>query len=174
MKQILLLVFCTLLAASGVAQTTRAIDAKLTLGLSSEEGKKLLQAKLTSGGKPVEGASVEFLVSRQFGQLSLGKDQTLDDGTAAVDFPADLPGGKTGELQVTAVVQAPAELAGASAQGVFGGATVLQESPDVFPRALWAPRAPVLLIVSFTAILAVVWCSYAFVVRELWALSKGE
>ena len=174
MRQILLLIFCTLLAASGVAQTTRAIEAKLTLGLSSEEGKKQLQATLKSGGKPVEGASIEFMVSRQFGQLSIGKDQTLDDGTAAVDFPADLPGGKTGELQVTAVVQSPAALAGASAQGVFGGAAVLHDSPDVFPRALWAPRAPVLLIVSFTAILAIVWCIYAYVVRELWALAKGK
>lgn len=174
MKQIFLLIFGALLTASGIAQTTRATEAKLTLALSSEEGKKQLQATLTSGGKGVEGATVEFLISRSFGQLPLGKDQTLDDGTAQVDFPSDLPGGKTGELTVTAVVQAPASLAGTTATGVFGGAAIVHESPDVFPRALWAPRAPVLLIVSFTAILAAVWCSYAFVVRELWALAKGK
>lgn len=174
MKALFPLILCMLLGASGMAQTTRAVEAKLTLALTSEEGKKQIQATLTSGGKAVEGATVEFLVPRLFGQLPLGKDQTLDDGTAQVAFPSDLPGGTTGQLQVTALVQAPAALAGTTASGVFGGATMVHESPDVFPRALWSPRAPVLLIVSFVAILAAVWCSYAFVVRELWALAKGR
>lgn len=173
MNRIVSLMLCMLLCASGVAQTTRSVEAKLSLEVTSEEGKKQLQATLTSGGKPVEGATVEFLVSRLFGQLPVGKDQTLDDGTADIAFPPGLSGGNAGELHVTAVVQAPASLAGTIASGVFEAA-IVQDAPEVFPRALWAPRAPVLLIVTFILILATVWFSYAFVVRELWALTKGR
>ena len=174
MKGFFVLIFCALLGASAMAQTTRAVEAKLSLALTSEEGKKQIQATLTSGGKGVEGATVQFLVPRLFGQLPLGTDQTLDDGTAEVAFPSDLAGGETGQLQITAVVQAPAKLVGTTASGVFGGAAIVHQSPDLFPRALWSPRAPVLLIVSFVAILAAVWCSYAYVVKELWALAKGK
>ncbi len=189
MTRLLLLLCGMLLGVSAVAQTTgpasttsttsasrasRASQANLSLQVITDQGQQLLQATLTAQGKPVENATIEFRVPRHFGVLPLGKDQTLDDGTAAIPFPADLPGGRTGEIQVIAVVQAPADLAGITTQQVFGGAKALQDTPGDFPRALWAPRAPWLLIVSFVTILVAVWCSYAYVVRQLWALPKGR
>ena len=161
------------MAASAGAQTTQAAG-DLALKLITEEGKKQIQATLTANGKPVENATVEFFVARTFGRLSIGKDQTLDDGTAQVIFPTDLPGNVSGELHVTAVVQVPTKYAGITAHSMFKGAAVVSESPEPFPRALWAPSAPVLLIVTIVGILAAVWCIYAYVVAQLWAISKGR
>lgn len=155
------------------AQTTQAA-AQVRLQVTTEEGKRQLQATVTAGGKPVEGATVLFTVGRTFGQLPVGKDQTLDDGTAAVPFPSDLPGGATGEIHVVAAVQSPTQYAGAAAHGEFDGAAKVQLGPEEFPRALWAPRAPLPLLGTIVVILAVVWCSYAYVVVQLWALARGR
>jgi hypothetical protein len=156
-----------------MAQTTQAVDAKLSLQVTSEQGQKQIQATLTNQGKPVEGATFEFSVARTFGKLPIGKDQTLEDGTAATAFPADLPGNAAGELDVIAVVQTPLEYAGTTTHAVVPGATVIPPQED-FPRALWAPRAPLPLIGVFAVILAAVWCAYAYVVKQIWAIARGK
>ena len=159
------------------AQTTQSAapsTAEIKLLLTTEDGRKQLQATVTADGKPLENATVAFTVKRTFGQLDIGKDQTLDDGTAQIPFPVDLPGGTTGQLDVTAIVQAPTKYANTSAHATFGGAAILIPSDDEFPRSLWAPRAPWLLIVTIAGILAIVWCVYAYVAGQLWAIARGR
>jgi hypothetical protein len=156
------------------ATTQASASAEIQLQLTTEEGAKQIQATVTSGGKPVEGATVAFLVKRTFGELPIGKDQTLDDGTAAVKFPADVPGGATGELQVIAIIQAPTKYAQAKAHATFAGAAVVQASEDEFPRALWAPRAPWLLLLTLVGLIAAVWCVYAYVFAQIWAIRKAR
>ena len=180
-----LLALLLLLATATFAQTTQSAtptsaptsasapaSAELKLQLITDEGKKQIQATLTANGKPVEGATVAFRVKRTFGNLQIGKDQTLDDGSAQTPFPSDLPGGSTGELHVTAIVQAPSKYADTLAHGMFSGAAVVHPSDNEFPRALWAPRAPWLLVITIVGLLAAVWCVYAYVVAQLWALAR--
>jgi hypothetical protein len=167
----LMLIFLLILPFSVMGQTTQTA-AQVKLQTTTEDGKRQLQATVTADGKPVEGATVVFTVKRTFGELPVGKDQTLDDGTAAVAFPGDLPGGETGELHVMATVQAPSRYAGAMAYGMFDGAAKVQPAPEEFPRALWAPRAPVTLLVTIVVILAAVWFAYAYVVAQLWAIAR--
>ena len=81
------------------------------IGVVTEEGAKLIRATVQLNGKPLENATVRFLVRRSFGDLLLGEDKTLDDGTAAVRFPKALPGGPHGELEVIAEVKPGAEYA---------------------------------------------------------------
>ena len=161
-------------ATAPATTTSPAVAAELKIQLTTEEGKKQIQATLTVAGQPVEGATVAFAVKRTFGNLPIGKDQTLDDGTAAVAFPADLPGGATGELLVIASVQAPTKYSLVTARATFGGAATIHPSDDEFPRALWAPRAPWLLVGTIVGIMAAVWCVYAYVLAQLWALYRGR
>jgi hypothetical protein len=161
-------------ASAATQPVTTAPSAEIKLQLTTEEGKKQIQATVTAGGKPVEGATVAFFVQRSFGKLQIGKDTTLDDGTAATAFPTDLPGGQSGQLQVMAIVQAPTKYAQAATYATFGGAAVVHPWEDAFPRALWAPRAPWLLLVTLFGSVAVVWCVYAYVVAQLWALYRGR
>lgn len=176
--KIMLALLAGLLATAAPAQTTQATTqaatAQLKLQLVTEEGHKKIQATLTDNGKTIENATVAFFARRTFGELALGKDQTLDDGTAEIDFPADLPGNAAGELLVTAKVQIPGKYANVSAQATFGGAKIIPSTSDEYPRALWAPRAPWLLVITIVGILAAVWCVYSYVVAQLWAVYRGR
>ncbi len=44
---------------------------------------------------------------------------------------------------------------------------------ESFPRALWAPQAPVGLIVTIMLLVGGAWGAYAFVVLQLVAIRKG-
>ena len=147
--------------------------ALVTLSVVTEEGEKLIRATVTSGGKPVENATVEFCVRRTFGNLLLGQDKTLDDGTAAVKFPMGLPAGANGELALAAEVTSPAPYAGAGALITDVGGRVVGPVPDPFPRALWAPHAPLPLLIVICSLLAGVWTTYVFVVSQVVAIWKG-
>ncbi len=89
-------------AADGTA-TAPATAPAATITLSTprdEKGNKQLMATVVAAGKPVANAAVTFAVQRTFGEMPLGNDTTLDNGTAAIAFPSDLPGGTTGILQL--------------------------------------------------------------------------
>ena len=153
--------------------TTRPA-ANVTLNVVTEDREKLIRATITtSDGKPIENAAVQFFVRRTFGDLKLGEDKTLDDGTAAVPFPTGLPGGLTGELELCAEVKSPASYAGACAAITDNGGRVVKPAADPFPRALWAPHAPLPLLIVICSLVGGVWITYAFVVSQIIAIRKG-
>jgi Ni/Fe-hydrogenase subunit HybB-like protein len=146
-------------AGVGVAiDVTRAI----------EDGEAVLLATVRADDVPVDGARVGFFVRRLFGEMRVGEDITLDDGTAAVPFPAGLPGDATGMLRVIARVLAPDEFAGAAVEvAVEGGVPGAAAADATPPRALWSTRAPVPLIVVIAGLLLIVWSMYAFAIYQL-------
>lgn len=147
---------------------------EISLKTGVEEGKPVLVATVTLDGKPVEGAKVAFLARRTFGRLSLGQEETLDDGTAAVPFPKDLPGGPEGSIDITAEIRSPAPYAGVVTQATLGGALKVATETEPFPRALWSPRAPVALLVTLFILLGAVWGTYACVVVQLVHIRKTK
>ena len=146
----------------------------IALTTATEEGKKMLVAKVTVNGKPIEDVTVQFYAARSFGQLSLGREKTLDDGTAAVAFPSDLPAGSDGRLNLSAAVVADDHVAAASGAATFDGGTLVRGGAQIgeLPRELWAPRSPILLIASIAVIAGVVWLTYAYVVYQLIRIRK--
>jgi hypothetical protein len=165
------LILALLLPCPGA--TGQEPPAKVEVSSSVEEGKRVLVARVTRGGKNVEGAIVLFQAERLLGWLPLGRETTLDDGTAAVPFPLTLPGGSKGELRIRAKVEAPADLASLSGESVLEGSIHIPQGREEFPRALWAPHAPVTLIVTIFLFLGSVWGTYVFVLYQLWRLMKG-
>ncbi len=145
----------------------------ITITKGVEEGKKVLVAKVSLAGEPIEGAVVAFYARRTFGLLSLGKEETLDDGTAAVPFPEGLPGGATGELQIVAELVAPAKYASSRGEARVAGGWIVKPEADPFPRALWAPQAPLPLILAIGTLLCGVWCTYVFVITRLVKIWRG-
>jgi hypothetical protein len=156
------------------AETNSAAKPEIALSMSKEEGKPTLVATVKLNGKPLENVKVAISVERTFGQMLLGLDATLDDGTAAVAFPSDLPGGPSGELNVRAEIKAPDQYAGIRTQARFGGALKFQPDSQPFPRALWSPRAPVALLGILVVLLGTVWGAYAYVVAQLIHIKKGN
>ena len=144
----------------------------ISIAAATEEGQKLLVATVELGGKPLQGAQVAFFVRRLFGLISLGVDETIEDGTAAVPFPEKLPGGTSGELEVVVeVAGSPSYAADRKVLIVEGGLQAVKKE-ESFPRALWAPHAPIPLIVTIIGLLAIVWSAYTFVFVQLFKIYK--
>lgn len=169
----LLLTLNVALQANGqsVLSTTTAPTIAISLSVATEEGKKNLVATAMAEGKPVENVTVIFYVRRTFGNLELGQDRTLDDGTAALPFPSDLPGGPTGMLHVLAEARSTGGIA--RTEGEFYGGRIVPTVNAPYPRALWTPRAPLLLVAIIFALVTVAWGAYAFVISQLIAIRKG-
>ena len=162
---VLLLWSCPVLAAT--TQPSIAISTDV------EDNKKMLQALVSVDGKPIENVTLQYFVRRTFGDLQIGEDKTLDDGTSAVAFPSDLTAGPDGNLDVIVRVKAPSPYAPASSTATFTPDTKSQPIAEVFPRALWAPNAPVSLMACIFIVLAGVWFSYVFVVTRILAIRTG-
>jgi hypothetical protein len=146
---------------------------QVSIELGEEEKKKVVRATVTLDGKPLPDAAVKISVKRTFGLLPLGKDTTLDDGTAVAPFPLDLPGDADRQLQIVAAVAGTPKYDAAIALTAVPAIRAALAVPDPFPRALWAPHAPLELIVPIFSLLAGVWITYAFVVRQIIAIHKG-
>jgi hypothetical protein len=148
-------------------------EPRIVISRKIEEGKAMLVATVLRGEKPVEGACVLFFAERLLGWLALGKDVTIDDGSAAIVFPGDLPGGKDGTLRIKAVIESPPDLKSLSQISTLSGARVLVDKVDPFPRTLWGPRAPVALLATFGILLAGVWSAYGYIVFQLIKIARG-
>ena len=146
----------------------------ISITTAIEEGKTVVLATVTLEDKPAEGVQVAFFVERTFGLLPLGTEETLDDGTVAVPFPQGLPGGPTGELQVVAVIKAPPEYAGVRGRATLGGGVVIEPKLEPFPRAVWAPKSPLPLLLIIATLVGGVWCAYAYVFIQLLKIRKGS
>ena len=140
-----------------------------------EEKQTLVMATVTSNKKPLENARVNFFARRTFGLLKLGQDTTLNDGTAAVPLPLDLPADEDGKLHIVAAIMSDPTTTVARAEAEFsGGLPFVRSTPDQNPRALWASRAPAPLLVGLLLIIGFVWSAYAFVVYQLSCIRKGR
>lgn len=148
--------------------------ANVVLSVATEDNRRMIIATVTREQKPVEGAKVRFAVRRMFGNLVLGEEATLDDGTAAVPFPEGLPGDASGALKVIGEVTAPTDLASSRTEQSLSGGTPAASERGGLPRALWARRAPVGFIIAVASVVGVVWFSYLFVVSFLWRIWKGR
>ncbi len=173
MRRYLSLFLSLVILSSVMADTVDINKPEISLKVNTEDSQKVILATVTTGGKPLANATVNFFVKRTFGNLGIGHDQTLDDGTAAVPFPADLPGGTTGRIQVIAVIANPPQYGSVRGEATFDGARVISPQMEVFPRTLWAPRAPLSLILTIAILVTVVWCTYVYVVIQLIRIRNG-
>ena len=134
----------------------------------------LLNATVTRDDEPLEEVTVRFSVERQFGLLELGTDVTWGDGTASVDFPEGLPGDDEGLLRIVAEIIEPEEYAEATTRALLEGGIPRHAVDEPLQRALWAPQAPVPLLLSIGGALLVVWTLYAYAVAQLFKIRKEK
>jgi hypothetical protein len=153
-----------------LAQTTQPA---VVLSTGIEDGKKMIHATVTLNGKAVENLTLQYFVQRTFGNLLLGQDTTLDDGTSALAFPSDLPGAPDGQLHLIVRISTPANYSSISASASFPADIQPARDSEEFPRALWASHAPLSLMVGILVILGAVWSTYLFVVSRIFAIRMG-
>jgi hypothetical protein len=132
----------------------------------------MIGATVKLNDKPLVGAKIGFFVERSFGTLDIGHDETDDEGIAAVKFPDGLPGGTAGKLHIIARVTGAPRYAATAGDAMLDADVIIKPDPDPFPRALWAPHAPIPLILTLALALGGVWTTYIFVLTQLRALRK--
>jgi len=156
----------------GAQAPAPASPAQIELKRTTEDKQEMLVATVTSNGLPVAGAVVAFSVTRLFGIMSLGEDQTLTDGTAAVQFPHGLPADALGKLVFSVEVRSPPALVGPPVQVIFAGAEPVRPLRAEVPRALWSSRAPIGIVGTIVFLLLCVWTTYGFVIAQLAAIYR--
>ncbi len=148
-------------------QSTSANPVDISISTGIEEGREMLIATVKSDGKLVQDVKVKFLIERAFGYLPIGEEATLDDGTAAVPFPKDLPGGPGGELRVVVQAETAPDSPPIQIRQTMRGGLITEPENEPFKRALWTPQAPLPLILTVLSLLAIVWATYGFVIVQL-------
>jgi len=154
-----------LLHAQNNPQANRVPNIELTE--NNEEGERLLFATVTIDDEPVEGVTITFSLIRTFGNIVLGREETFDDGTAAVDFPSTIPGDSSGYFTVVATIEGDDQTKMASAKAKFKSDAPPASTQGLFPAALWSARPLWPLVIVIGVLLAGVWSTYAFVVAQL-------
>jgi len=157
--------------ARATAQVQKPVP-RIELTRSMVDSQDVLVAKVSTNGRAVVHAVVEFSVTRTFGVMTLGQDTTRDDGTARVGFPVGLPGDARGELKFRVTIESPSDLIGPPLEVVLAGGAPRVAFIDNVPRALWSSRAPLPMVATIIFLLLCVWITYAFVVIQLVAMRR--
>jgi hypothetical protein len=146
-------------------------DIKLEMILSLADSIKTVtvNAFVNEGGtqKPVTGEVVSIFVPRMFSNLLIG-ELTLDDsGTSTIEFPADLPGDKDGNLKVIAKFVENATFGNVEKTETLSWGLKTDYSVPKTHRALWTKTAPKWMIYTLSVLLAGVWGHYLFALISL-------
>jgi hypothetical protein len=146
-------------------------DLKLELTLSLTDTIKTVAVRAVTfeGGreKPAAGEVVKVYVPRMFSLLPIG-ELTLDDtGASSIEFPADLPGDKEGNLVVIARIEENENFGNIEKRETIKWGMPTDYSVPVTHRALWTKIAPRWMIYSLSILLAGVWGHYLFAIISL-------
>ncbi len=154
--------------------------ANLILSLAEMDTARTVKARLTQVEPdrkevPVPKATVSFYVQRLFGLMPAGEENTAEtdeNGEAILLFPKGIPGDERGNLTIVARVEEHELLGSMEAQADARWGTPVLAEKDPFPRALWEPRAPIQMIMTFSILFGGVWMTYCFVFYQLFKIRK--
>jgi hypothetical protein len=149
--------------------SVRDMKLELTLSLADTIKTVAVRAVTFEGGreKPVTGEVVKIYVPRMFSLLPIG-ELTLDDsGTSSLEFPADLPGDKEGNLVVIARIEENENFGNVEKRETIKWGSPTDYSVPVTHRALWTKIAPKWMIYTLSILLAGVWGHYLYAIISL-------
>jgi hypothetical protein len=152
---------------------TQPAPVVITARVGQEDGRQEVIATITSDSKPVANAGVAFQLQRSFGDLALGQDTTLDDGTAAAALPKELSPNPDGTWTFKIAITSPDALAGQAQtlriQALIGATGTNQSAP----RELWARSAPWSLLITVLVLAGSAWIVYGYAVHQLRLIKQG-
>jgi hypothetical protein len=128
-----------------------------------------VKAYTVENGKdiPVSGEPVLVYVPRMFSQLQIGEITLDDSGTGSLDFPADLPGDKEGNISIITKFEENATFGNVEKQENLKWGVPTDYSQPSTHRALWTKTAPRWMIYTLSILLIGVWGHYMFTIISL-------
>ena len=125
---------------------------------------------------PAAGIEVLLSVKRYFGSLQVGEMRTTNArGEATFEFPADLPGNNTGNVDLTARVNDPkSQMKTTPATGTFAIGVPTDRPGLTETRAWWSTRgnAPIWLLLTYTLSVIIVWGIIIYIVSSILKIKK--
>jgi hypothetical protein len=155
---------------SGTAEINiRDVSLEMTLSLADTVKTISVNASVRENGKvtPVSGEIVKVYVPRMFSLLPIGEITLDEKGTGSLEFPADLPGDKDGNLTIISKFEENEKFGNVERQSQikWGTPTLFTDSPA--HRALWTKTPPRWMIFTLSILLAGVWGHYMFAIISL-------
>lgn len=155
-------------------------DARVVLNLSEKDTARLITAtvsevQMNNKEKPAANVEVSFGVKRLFGIMPLSDEAivtTNDEGVATFYLPKEIKGDEKGNIVLVARINDSEQYGTVEATTSARWGVPLVADKNPFPRALWEPRAPVLLIVVFSIIFGGIWLTYGTVVYQIYRIEK--
>lgn len=147
--------------------------AAITLEAVEEDSLRTLVATLESLGTPVPETDLYFYVKGMFRPLRIGEATTDEDGMASVEFPTDLPGDPEGNLNIIVRLEEDDAFGTVEANLSKAWGIPLETTPGHTPRELWSPSPPLWLLLTFIALLLIIWGHYLEVIYKLFKLRKN-
>lgn len=144
-----------------------------TIGLEAQEedSTRMLVATLESRGLPIAEADVYFYVKGTFRPLKIGEATTDEDGMASVEFPAGLPGNPDGSIDMFVRLEED-DTYGTVESGVSEPWGIPAKESASVTRGLSSPNPPLWLLLTFVALLLIIWGHYLEVIYKLFRLRK--
>ncbi len=145
-------------------------DVKLEMTLAVVDTIKTISVKamkIANGSEsPAAGELITVYVPRMFSMLSLGEITLDDTGSGTLEFPADLPGNKEGNVSIIA------KYGDGSTYDIEKTETINWGLPSEYSvptthRALWTKGAPKWMIYTLSILLTGVWAHYLFAIISL-------
>lgn len=127
---------------------------------------------------PVNNVEVHFYVQRMFSLLPVKgsrKNYTDTSGTTSVEIfnKSELPGDAEGNVTILAKIEEDDNYGNAETKITAKIGKPVPLNAGGFPKALWAPHAPVALVMTFVFLLGSVWCTYIYVLSLTAQIKKA-
>ena len=161
-------------------ETIHLKDGILSVKLNAADTGKLVTASLVETmangeSKPVKDVTVKFFVQRSFGDMPAGEECTAttdDTGLATFNFPKKIPGDTAGSIVVVAKILDNEQFGNLENRTVVKWGVAVPYEKDPFPRALWAPKSPIQIILTLCILFGGVYITYGYVISQLRAIKK--
>jgi hypothetical protein len=148
------------LSVKDVILKMETIDSSKTINLSAQ---KIEKGKTV----PAAGEMLTVYVPRMFSLLPIGEVTLDDSGFGSLEFPADLPGDKDGNVTVIARFEEHPEFGNVEKNKLLKWGVPLTLSAHQSRRALWTKTAPKWMIYTLSVLLTGVWGHYLFAIISL-------
>jgi hypothetical protein len=124
-----------------------------------------------SAGKDL---TIGIFVKRSFNPLKIGEGTTDENGEVTVEIPANLPGDDKGNITLLAKIDENETFGNLEASVTQPWGIPVSDKLQEQPRALWSIHPPIWMLVTFIALMVIVWGHFIVIVYQLFRLRKEE
>lgn len=153
-------------------------DATISLSfVKNSDYNKIIATATDNNGEPIEELDLYFYVKRTFSSLPIGDvfNTTDENGMVEVEFPKDLPGDHEGNVTILVKIKESDLYNDLTIEETKKWGTPTEKLDQLEEkRSLWAAaaNAPIVLVISISAMIVSIWFINCYIIYSLFKISK--